>query len=100
MSDLGDKSEIVPEVFFRDGSLRDIYVLDCSLSDWEVAAKFLESDYELGFDGTWTGGQFPPSIAGLFLTSASNVSTLLKISVGEVILCCHFFTVEEIEFRP
>jgi hypothetical protein len=98
MSDIGDKSEIVSEVFFRDGSLRDIYILDCGLADWEIAAAFLDREYELRFDGAWTGGRFPSPIAGLFLRSASSAATLLEISLGEVILCCHFFSEEEIEF--
>jgi hypothetical protein len=98
MSDIGDKSEMIAEVFFRDGSLRDIYVLDCGLSDWVLAAKLLESDYALRFEGAWTGSRFPPSVASLFPSCAHSELTLLTVGAGELNLCCHFFSTEEIEF--
>ena len=43
MSEIGEKGEMIAEVFFRDGSLRDIYVLDCNLSDWVLAAQLLHA---------------------------------------------------------
>jgi hypothetical protein len=45
--------------FYRDGSLRDIYVLDTQLQDWDAAANFIARRYRFKFTGGWQEATFP-----------------------------------------
>jgi hypothetical protein len=85
--------------FYRDGSLRDIYLKDTQLDDWNIIAQFvLGHAYPIAFSGAWSSVTFPPDIARLFPKSADDELTLLEIDVSGVRVCCHFFTEQEIEF--
>ncbi len=85
--------------FQHDGTLRDIYVLDVQLDHWEKAARFIiRQGYRIKFSGTWTQTAFPADLARLFPTGPESECTTLSIDVSEVLINCHFFTPDEIEF--
>ena len=85
--------------FYRDGSLRDIYVFDVRLEDWTAVARFIVGQgYRIEFSGAWTQPTFPSDMARLFLSGPESELTLLSIDVSGVQICCHFFSQDEIEF--
>lgn len=83
----------VPNLWNRDGSLRDIYFTDTGLEHWE---KFLlsiqEFQYQYSFDGN---AQEILSIEAIFSNREGH--HILSIYIGGVTVNCHFFVVEEIE---
>ena len=81
--------------FTWDGSWRDLYILNTTLTDWQQLIDFLRaSSYTLRFDHE-EDEPLPEHIAGLF---GGEILHLLSINLGGPILNCHFFTEEEIEF--
>jgi hypothetical protein len=84
--------------FAWDGSWRDIYVLNTSTSDWQRFLDFLRtSRYPYDFSLSGRPAPLPPDVVTIFSTWA-NEGPLLSIDLGAVVLKCHFFTVQEIEF--
>lgn len=83
--------------FFRDGSLRDIYVLSTRRENWAVAAIFMARRYPFEFLGDWREATFPNDVGRLFPTSPDSPLTTLAIDVSGVRVVCHFFTVHEVE---
>ena len=84
--------------FEFDGSWRDIYVLNTTISHWQLLIDFLHSDiYE---HSCTVGGDESelPSLAKEIFDAEHEFKPLLHLTVGSAILNCHFFTDEEIEF--
>lgn len=82
--------------FEADGSLRDIYALDTSVTDWN---RLLNLSPSLGEAAYFRGGKAAP-----LPTSASSIfedvdhSHLLQFSLGGPVINTHFFIADEIEF--
>lgn len=98
MSEAAQRWSVFESEFYRDGSLRDIYVLNTHLQDWATAVKFVAGRYAFHLSGAWQGTLFPPGIEPLFPTGPESQLTALSFDVGGVRLNCHFFAVDEIEF--
>ena len=84
--------------FEFDGSWRDIYVLNTTISDWQLLFEFLRSDvYEFSYtiDEEKT---VLPILAKQIFDARQEFNPLLQVNLGSVVLNCHFFTDEEIEF--
>lgn len=84
--------------FEFDGSWRDIYVLNTAVSDWQLLFDFLRSDI---YEYSCTTGEektILPFFAKEVFEADYEFKPLLKVNVDSVILNCHFFTDEEIEF--
>lgn len=93
-------TEVLDKVFLNDGSLRDIYVLDVDLDDWQ---KFYEWIYlsswetKLYKDGLETVNEIK-SVVKLFEDKEIH-SILLSIDIdGAALINCHFFSKDEMEF--
>jgi hypothetical protein len=85
--------------FERDGTLRDIYVREVQIEHWEKAARFIvRRGYLIKFSGGWTQMTFPADIAELFPPGPENERTTLSIDVSGVLINCHFFAQDEMEF--
>jgi hypothetical protein len=92
-----DWDEIAP-AFEPDGALRDIYVLETTLADWQAVLDALRG---------WTprpafvigsaDRPLPDRAEDIFASQWENTG-LLSLFVGGMRLNCHFFTVDEIEF--
>jgi hypothetical protein len=83
------------EAFYVDGSLRDIYVQDTTVDDWDL---FLEAVSCLQTATFVDGDPYPlPTQASEIFERSGETSFLLKIILGQVKMNCHFFTKEEIE---
>ncbi|MCA0869961.1 hypothetical protein LCL97_03950 [Seohaeicola saemankumensis] len=88
-SDLSEEFEV-------DGSLRDIYVLNTSVSDWN---RLLQLTPDLGgFAYFCDGEEAPLPTDANLLFGDFNHSHLLRFSLGRPTINTHFFVEDEIEF--
>ena len=83
--------------FYVDGSLRDIYVHDVSVVDWEVVIATVRAHYPSSFMQDDAERPFPPTVAALFDETRSSLARL-TLNVGGVAIACHFFSPDQIEF--
>ena len=84
--------------FEWDGSLRDIYVLNASLADWDTFVQTLPGmSYRTEFLIDDAAALLPAATMGLFERRADH-APLLRLFAGPVMLCCHFFSDQELEF--
>jgi hypothetical protein len=97
MTSSADKWDTFKAEFYRDGSLRDIYVFATGPEDWRRLAEHVAVNYPFRFSGAWWGQSFPESLSSLFSSGPESVLTTLSIDVGSLILNCHFFAEDEIE---
>ena len=83
--------------FGRDGSLRDLYVYETSIADWEAFLSSLSSwPYEVRFFVNGEESDAPATAADAFRIGAEAALTL-RVNVKGVSVCTHFFVPEEIE---
>jgi len=84
--------------FECDDGLRDIYVLETSVSDWQILVDFFRSGvYEYSCSIGGEEAVLPISVKEMF-DGEYEFRPLLAVKAGAVILNCHFFIEEEIEF--
>ena len=84
------------DAFHRDGSLRDLYVHDTTIGDWDAFVAFLtSSSYRIDYYKDGTQEPVPNSAATVF--SDREHTHNLCIHVRDLKVHCHFFTTEEIE---
>ncbi|MFC4323231.1 hypothetical protein [Litchfieldia salsa] len=93
-------NDVLNEVFYVDGSLRDIYVFNVSLSDWQKLFDWIRlSPWEVIF---YKDGQVTlykgTDVAKFFEEKESNGIHLMSININGVLVNCHFFSESEIEF--
>ncbi len=93
---------VVAADFKPEGALRDIYVHDATLNDWEAVLDFIRASYpslEFSIDGE--PSELPATAAQIFAISERALPGL-SLNVDEINIACHFFTPTEIEFdlRP
>ena len=86
-------------IFEPDGSLRDIYVQDVTLSDWETLIDFLNLNYDIKF-GEDEQNQIDKEYMTKYLKDETGdmESKSLKIDFNEVNFHCYFFLPDQIEF--
>jgi hypothetical protein len=88
--------------FDFDGSWRDIYVFDTSIHNWQTVIDFLRSSsYEISYTFNSDELELPSRVEDIFESwnISRNISSVcLSVSVASVILNCHFFSQEQIEF--
>ena len=93
-----DNPLIYRDIFYLDGSLRDVYIRETSEQDWQTMLDFLRtSSYSLE---CIVGGErqpLPDHVANLFRLDA-EVGITLCVDREHLALNCHCFTREEIEF--
>ena len=81
--------------FYCDGSLRDVYVRNTAFEDWNrflAYASLHSTSYSVD------GEPRPlPAQASEIFEEGDRKAHLLAIKFGEVVLNCHFFTVDELE---
>ncbi|HEV7347666.1 hypothetical protein [Telluribacter sp.] len=86
-------------IFEPDGSLRDIYVQDVTLSDWEKLIDFLILNYDIKF-GEDEKKQIDKEYVIEYLRDETGEmeSKSLKIDFNGVNIHCYFFLPNQIEF--
>ena len=84
--------------FSPDGTLRDIYVFETSMEDWESVWKLLAGGRDrLTFSVDGVASE-PPTTAAEVFAAAAKHSVLAAYAEGGFTINCHFFTPSEIEF--
>ena len=84
--------------FEWDGSLRDIYVLNASIADWDTFIQTLPGmSYRTEFLIDDEAAILPAVAMALFDRRADH-APLLRLFAGSVMLHCHFFSDQELEF--
>lgn len=87
----------VSDHFAPEGSLRDLYVFETSESDWESLLSALrEWPYELTFLVDCEPARLPDTANAVFLQTES-ASVVLRVQVGKITVCTHFFCAEIVE---
>ncbi|MDN4088487.1 protein export chaperone secb [Paenibacillus polymyxa] len=89
--------EVANEVFLKDGSLRDIYILDTDIQIWAIIFEYLESNeinYRVTIDGLITRIR---DIAEL-LRIKKEASIGITIEYSEIDICGYFYEGSVIEF--
>ena len=81
------------DLWLCDGALRDVYLNDVSLSDWDRLIS-VATGFEHRYKVNGIAAQLPDA-ATIF--TARDVCHLLTVIVGSVQINCHFFVVSEIE---
>jgi hypothetical protein len=82
----------VAEGFASDGALRDIYIFDTSVHEWQAVYDVIRASYPLVLR---RGGDLPANVRDLL--NWEEVPTL-TVDPENLDIACHFFDVEEIEF--
>lgn len=83
--------------FTWDGSWRDVYVLDTTASDWQVAYSFFRccgTNVNYTVDGEPV--ELPQEVATAFATQAI-ANTNLRFCYRSICYSCHFFTEHQLE---
>ena len=94
--------KIKTDIYYSDGSLRDIYVLDSTIEDWKKWIDFINENYQVKFkyfDNQ--GNKKIESKINFYEVSKywNNYENSISAEflVGEVLLKCYFFSIDEIE---
>jgi hypothetical protein len=89
----------IKQDFERDGALRDIYVLETDLTDWQRVVEYLRQTHQpLEFQVNREPRPLPGQVRQIFNLRPEGGAAKLALRVGGVLLHCHFFSDEEIEF--
>jgi hypothetical protein len=89
----------VAHEFEWDGSLRDVYVLDATLADWQAVLDAIAARYlPLRFLTGETPAELPAHVTEAFSFWSGEAPPFLGFSVDGVTFACHFFATDAIEF--
>lgn len=83
--------------FLKDGSLRDIYILEATVGDWQKLLNFIRTMYEASFSLNSKKIDFSDDVIKLFWQNGKSGGQL-NFFVQGIPIFCHFFSAEEIEF--
>ena len=84
-------------IFEPDGSLRDIYVQDISLAEWEKLIDCLNENFSLTYANTHKIDK-AEVLNYLQSTSGELERKFVTINLGGIRINCHFFLPQQIEF--
>ena len=94
--------KIKTDIYYSDGSLRDIYVLDSTIEDWKKWIGFINENYQVKFEYFDNqGNKKIESKINFYEVSKywNNYENSISAEflVREVLLKCYFFSIDEIE---
>ena len=89
-------------IFEKDGALRDIYVQNATISDWEKVVDLLNSEYELTF-GVYEDNLINKIDFGYVKTMFADETGELEtksatVDLNGIVVKCYFFLENQIEF--
>lgn len=87
-------------VYYLDGSLRDIYVLNTTRSDWQLWADFVNTNYTVSiqsYDDEEVKNKIGLVEVIAYWDAETYESVTSTVYVGNVLVNTHFFVEEEIE---
>ena len=92
-------------IFKPDGALRDIYIHEVSLKDWEKVIDLINEKHHVAYGTTGECREYQKIDKNHvieYLTGKVNreeeESKSASITLGEIIVNCHFFLEDQIEF--
>jgi hypothetical protein len=89
-------------IFEKDGALRDIYVQNATISDWEKVVELLNSEYKLTFgvyEENLTDKIDFEFVKTMFADETGELETKsATIDLNGIIVKCYFFLENQIEF--
>jgi len=97
---LTDWNEIKDEVYYWDGSWRDIYVLGTTQDDWNKWIELVNQNYQVEFYNGQTQqkeDRINRQVVFDYWTGKTDLLNDATIKLGSIIIKCHFFTDQEIE---
>lgn len=83
--------------FEPDGALRDIYVHGTTIAQWRAVFDVLRANCALEYSVDGSLQPVPATVEAVF-SLRGTASASLHFRVGGILVACHFFTTEEIEF--
>lgn len=92
--------ELKENIYFEDGSLRDIYVFDTNLENWKKWVDFVNKNYEVEFFNGETeqkSSAIDFSVIERFWFEKDKCVNRSTIKIGEININCHFFKIDEFE---
>ncbi|WP_158825545.1 hypothetical protein [Mucilaginibacter lacusdianchii] len=94
-------SKLKKQLYFEDGSFRDIYILNTNESDWKKWVQYVNENYTVEFfdsrkDCSQTEIQFNV-IQELWRAAPPDFSCNAVVTVGKTTVCTYFFSENEIE---
>ncbi|WP_347175524.1 hypothetical protein [Polaribacter uvawellassae] len=89
-------------IFEKDGALRDIYVQNATISDWEKVVDLLNSEYQLTF-GVYEDNLIDKIDFGYVKTMFADETGELEtksatVDLNGIVVKCYFFLENQIEF--
>ncbi|MBT1710605.1 hypothetical protein KK062_20345 [Fulvivirgaceae bacterium PWU5] len=92
--------ELKDKIYFEDGSLRDIYVLNTTKTDWKkwidlVNEKYIVEFYDAKTEST--SDKIDLKIVEEYWESNDRETIQAKIKLNSIIIMCYFFDDGEIE---
>lgn len=90
------------DVYYEDGSLRDMYILETDKRDWESWSKLVNENFAVEFyDGLTQTYESRINIDRVFEfwndSEKFTDSNKATIAIDNVLIKCYFFTTDEIE---
>jgi len=95
-----DWNTLKEQVYFEDGSLRDIYVLDTSLEDWRKWTELVNGKYKVRFFNGNTDQEMETidfEMVQAYWTGQVEAGNNVIVNVGAFEVNCHFFGPDELE---
>lgn len=92
--------DLKEQIYFEDGSFRDIYAFNLTYDDWRKWCDFVNQNYEVEFIDKQTDEKQSSinfSEVDAFWQKKSESVKLATIKLGEINVNCHFFVVDEFE---
>lgn len=92
--------ELKEQIYFEDGSFRDICAFNLTLDDWKKWCEFVNYNYEIEFIDKETDRKQSSIIFSEvedFWQGKTETVKLATIKLGEINVNCHFFAVDEFE---
>jgi hypothetical protein len=84
--------------FRADGWLRDIYIGETELTDWQRAYDYVRNLVADGFAAARTDPEHLPDNVPAVFALQNTVGARMSLDVGTIGINCHFFTESMIEF--
>lgn len=90
-------------IYFSDGSLRDIYVLNTSRIDWKRWIDFVNKNYKIEFNYFDNDGKFASSktiISEKVFECWDRINDFVvdaTLNISGILVKCYFFSEDEIE---
>ncbi|MBU3822516.1 hypothetical protein KO566_10615 [Flavobacteriaceae bacterium XHP0103] len=89
-------------IFEKDGALRDIYVQNATISDWEKIIDLLNSEYKISYGNSeenFTNQIDLDYVKKMFADETGELEIkFVRIDLNGILILCHFFLEEQIEF--